>query len=267
MPQPPLFEPPQIYTAIVPLDDIELPPIVGARRTTGRSIATFGFVTLPIVQEAYPPEDVPVDAPYRYRVVDGARRLADFALQRPRPMSVEVKVVPHAVSAESVAALAVSLNYNRAPNPIAEAEHFEDLLRFGHTPKTIAKALGISAAKISRRLALVQNLHPDLLDLVRSGGMAVSVAERAARLSEDRQAQLYAVAATRKAAYDEPPRLTAADVSNVQRVRRETALPIFEEVDPKVALRAAVAQAAQAARAAGVADDELIAALGVSDAR
>lgn len=253
----PLFAAPAVYSAKVALASIRVPPIVGAKRTTSRSIATFGMISTPLVREIYDPEKAPRDAKHLYEVIDGARRLADLADINP-DATVEVKVVPFEISHESAAAMSLTLNYSRAPNPLAEAEHFEELLADGHTPGSLSKLLGIPLSKIDRRLALVQRLIPRLRDLVADGGMTVSVAERAARLSPERQGELIARA---EDASDEPHkvRVTAEDVSDIQRVYREATLPalMFEELQPRALAREAVREAVIRGHEAGLTRDEI----------
>jgi ParB-like chromosome segregation protein Spo0J len=209
-----------LYSARVRLALIEEQPVVAAKSKTRRSIEHFGQLTHPLVQEIYPSGQEPLDAPHRYRVVDGARRIADMrAIYGPEGL-VDVHVVPYAAGDAAAAAMALALNFNRAANPLAEADHFHTLREHGFDLGEIASQLGITPSKVQRRLLLIDHLHPGLQALLRSGEMLVSAAEACARLSFARQEQI--LLRHRETGQPVNPKL----ISEAKRALRQNSLPV-----------------------------------------
>lgn len=223
----PLFEPPEPYTATVKLSDIREPDAHGARSHTRRSLEAFGALTLPLLRELYEPGHAPEGGPY-FEVVDGARRILDLLDANPRG-KVEVKVLPWYVDPGTAAAMSVALNFGRAPNPLQEAEHLSNLREKGYDLDQIAEIIGAHRSKVKRRLALVDSLHERLRDATRKGDIAITVAERIAKLSPDLQLRF-----VDKLEMGEADRITGEDVTEVLQDVRSDMLPqgeLFEQED------------------------------------
>jgi ParB-like chromosome segregation protein Spo0J len=243
-------DPPRTYRARVRIRTIEDQPIVAAKRTTRRSLSQFGQLTEPLVQEIYPTDAIPLGVDVRYRVVDGARRLADLRDLTGDDGFIDVLVVPHDVASASVAAMALALNYNRAPNPLVEAEHFDNLREAGFEPTQIAEQLGIPLSKVLRRLLLIDQLHPALQVALREGDIAIGVAEQCARLSWERQLE---IAKRHLVEPEAPKRITAKDVSGTLRAIRTSSLPAaLFELPASVLVRDAVRLVADNLRQQGL---------------
>ena len=242
-----LFAAPQLTRATVPILAIEEPQLGGARSLTRNSLETFGQLTDPIVQDLHPMGEAPVGG-VRYRIIDGHRRIHDLREMNPHAV-IQVRILPFEVGAASASAIAISLNYHRTYNPLAEAQHFDTLRREGMTVDQIAKNLGIPRGKIDRRLLLIDKLHPLLRALVETNEAAVTVAERCARLSFDRQ-QLIALDVLTP---DGAKKLTHALVSQHLRAIRQQGLPpaalFTARVDQAFELRDAVRLVAEDRRA------------------
>ncbi len=113
-----------------------------------------------------------------YQVIDGRRRVA---AARACGIDLIPAVVISGGSPEARAALSLTLNATRAPNPVAEAEIVADLVQRGYSEPEIAAATGLPVPAVRKRLALAR-LPDALLAAVASGEVAVGVAEQVANL-------------------------------------------------------------------------------------
>lgn len=241
-----LFQPPKASHQKVDTRHIKPWRSVG-RNVVRKSIEALGNLTTPLLREIAHPQ-------YRFEVIDGARRLD--TLTAGGPVVIDALVLPVETRDEDARAATAALNLSRAPNPMEEAYSFDSLVKAGHAVEQIAKELGISSAKIRSRLSLLR-LPESVKRAVEQKRVAIGVAVRAARLPEDDQAYLanrLAVSGT----------LTAEDVDNARRARREQAvanLPteLFapRRPDPAVTLRAALEHALDTARAQGLAEHDI----------
>lgn len=245
--QPPIFDRPEPYTATVPLADILDDAPHAARSRTRRSLAVFGALTLPLLQELYEPGQEPRDAEHHYRIIDGHRRIADLREIHPGG-EVEAKIVPAEVGGDTAAAMAVALNFGRAPNPVLEAEHFDTLYRQGYDLTQIATMLGISRTKVKGRLDLVHELRPYLRDELRAGRLSVGVAEKLARLGGPVQDDF-----VEKLESGELEKITGDDVSDAMRAEREGMLPGEPMLVDEAAAQGPWREALRQAKGAGLA--------------
>ncbi|MBA2666068.1 MAG: hypothetical protein H0U69_03415 [Trueperaceae bacterium] len=249
-----LFERSKPFTASVALVDVDIDVPSRARSLVGRSIETFGQLTLPLLQSVAFESDLGLGC-VRYRVIDGARRIAVMRAQGYE--RIMAAILPADVDEAEIAAMATSLNLLRAPNPLREAEHFQTLRRAGFTLDEISRDLGISRSTIAKRLKLVEGLREDLLDRVWAGEVAIGTAERIANLTPAQQERL--VLHTRGEA-----RITSAHISDVLRVSREGVMARVDEVMGEARLFAPadmLEDAAGSARAEGLTFDDALAAL------
>lgn len=132
-----------------------------------------------------------------YTVVAGRRRvsaLREIVVNDGGSFSdglVPATVFPANTSPSVLAAVGLTENTQRAPNPLADLENIESLLRRGADREGIARELHISPRTVQSRLALVA-LIPDLRAGLRSGSLSPALAARVARLPLTRQRELAA---------------------------------------------------------------------------
>ena len=112
-------------------------------------------------------------------------------------------------------ALALLVHGTRRDNPVAELEAIERLLAAGADERLIARDTGLAVPTIRQRLRLRQ-LDAALRGALRTGRLAVGVAEQAAKLPAPAQVRLAAKLAG-------GGKLTAADVAAERRTRLEEA--------------------------------------------
>lgn len=221
-------------------------------RSTGRnnvrqSIKALGNLSAPLLREISDPQ-------YRFEVIDGARRLD--VLTSSGPVVIDALVLPLETRDEDARAATAALNLNRAPNPMEEARSFASLTQAGYELKQIAAELGISAQQIKSRLQLLK-LPEAIQRAVEEKRVAPGVAAKASRLPAEEMGQL----ANRLVMSG---RLTAKDVEEARRVRREEAvagLPseLFapREVDAGASLRSALEHAIENARSQGLSEADI----------
>jgi ParB-like chromosome segregation protein Spo0J len=144
----PLFERPESSLELVALADIQPWSASGARSKTGKSITALGLRGVVTLQQ------LPPGNQYRYKVIDGSRRLnkaRDQGLEQ-----VQAEVLPVGTDRAEAAALRLAMNLGRSPNPMQEAEALQELvdacLAEGipqlEVAGYIAKTLGINQAVI-----------------------------------------------------------------------------------------------------------------------
>lgn len=207
----------------------------GPRSTTGAAIKALGFTSAVLVRERQA-EDGP-----RYEVIDGKRRVRDAIAAG--MTSIPAVVVPAEIGDAELAALQVSMNLNRAPNPMEEAESLGRLrdkavaagIEAKEAAAFLAKQLGLSRAVVEQRLRLA-SLPAPVRRATHEGRVAATVASRIANLRESERAELIE-------RLDDGGRLTALDVSEVRQSRHEAslgALPfaLFEPEDAEQAVGA-----------------------------
>ncbi len=137
-----------------------------------RSIETYGQID--------PIKVVPLGE--KFLVKDGKRRVA--SLKQLGKSEVEAIVVD--LDGPIVTILG---NLMRLPNPIAEAEAFQELLDSGWSQDDLSENLGISKSKVYWRLKLL-NLLPELKEKITSGKMGSTAGEIASKLSGEEQENL-----------------------------------------------------------------------------
>jgi len=172
-----LFEPPKARLETVNITEIQ-PWNATGRNAVMKSIQALGMVTAIQVEELKP------GSAYRYRVIDGRRRLD--AAKKNGVTQIPAIVLPNG-GGITYDALAAGANLARAYAPLDEAQHIEMLInRGGFTPEAIAKELGLPLGTIKARLKLV-SLPKELRDAVDSKRISPSVAAAAANLTPAQQ--------------------------------------------------------------------------------
>jgi ParB-like chromosome segregation protein Spo0J len=161
----------------------------------------------------------------RYRIVEGRRRAKAIAQlagegEWPAPPRVDALVIDDqdAARREVHGGLTLALHASRSASPASELTAIEAILAAGEsecdaaTVKEIAAQTGISVQTVRRRLRL-RSLSAGLRAAFEEARITASVAEAAARLPDDKQAEL-------ERRLEEQGRLTLADARDA--VRRET---------------------------------------------
>ncbi len=217
----PLFERPESSLELVALADIQPWSTSGARSATDKSIAALGLRGVVTLQQLAPGRQ------YRYKVIDGSRRL-DKAREQELE-HVQAEVLPVETDRSEAAALRLTMNLGRSPNPMQEAEALEELvdacLAEGipevEVSSYIGKTLGINQAVIKQRLGLLR-LPPALRQGVEAGKVAAGVAAKIANLPCTQQEQLVTE-------LQEKGKLTGRDVKDVRRVKQAAVLAELPE--------------------------------------
>jgi ParB-like chromosome segregation protein Spo0J len=217
----PLFERPESSLELVALADIQPWSASGARSATGKSIAALGLRGVVTLQQLAP------GSQYRYKVIDGSRRLNKAREQELE--HVQAEVLPVETDRAEAAALRLAMNLSRSPNAMQEAEALQELvdacLAEGipevEVTSHIAKTLGLNPAVIRQRLGLFV-LPTVLRQGVEAGKVAAGVAAKIANLPRAQQEQL----ATE---LQEKGSLTGHAVKDVRRVKQEAVLAELPE--------------------------------------
>jgi ParB-like chromosome segregation protein Spo0J len=168
-----------------------------------------------------------------YRIVEGRRRAkAVQLLSAENPEAAIAAVIVTGAGSERsavLAGLALALHAGRSDSPASELEAIEAILHAdgasgeASTISRIAAETGMSAQTIRRRLRL-RRLSPALRASFEQGEITTSVAEAAARLSPEQQAQL-------EHALADGGQVTLAAVRKVARARTsEAALTLPDEL-------------------------------------
>ena len=215
----PLFEKPEATLEKVALADIRPWSSGGAKSRSAKSIAVLGLrgvVTL---------ERLALGSRYRYKVVDGSRRL-----NKARDQGIEfvnAEVLPEDTDQVEAAVLRFMLNLGRSPNPVQEAEAIREVFEAyraegvpeAEAPGAIARRFGVSPKIVGQRLRLL-TLPPALQAGVTGGKVAAGVAAKVANLPGAQKDELVGELA-------EKGKLTARDV---QRVRQAKQAAILSEL-------------------------------------
>lgn len=150
------------------------------------------------------------------------------------------------------AAVRLSLNANRSPNPIAELDAIMALLANGMSEYDITAATGLAQGTIAKRL-LLASLHDELRVGLQTNKIPLNVAEAAARCNAEQQEHLVAI-------YREKGKLTTKDIKEVLGVEDT---PKAEQVsflaNKEKHWRESISDAVQNARNDGVSLLEMIA--------
>jgi len=159
----------------IPLADIR-PNLSSGDSVIESSVGALGLLSVPVLQPS------PGDLEYRYRIVDGRRRIE--AARKGEREAIDAYVIPPDVGAEADA-VTFLLNLARSPSPLREAEALSDLVDSGYTPEALSR-LGPSLSTIKKRLRLASAPEP-IKNGVREGEIAEGVAEDVANLSPNLQ--------------------------------------------------------------------------------
>ena len=138
-----------------------------------------------------------------WAIADGRRRLA--AARATGRAYIPAMIFPAGTPAHLAHSMALVANLHRRPNPASELAAVEELARAGFPPERIALDLRLSLTVVQARMRLA-SLPEALRAALADGRMALSVAERAARLPERGLQRLVDV-------LDEAGRVTGADVA------------------------------------------------------
>jgi hypothetical protein len=104
-------------------------------------------------------------------------------------------VFPFGTPLRMAAAIALSENTHRAPNPITDLEAIEELARQGYGHEEIAHTLRIPLNVLDARMVLAR-LSTPMRQAVANGRIAVGVAQRIARLDSERMRDMEALLQT-----------------------------------------------------------------------
>jgi ParB/RepB/Spo0J family partition protein len=186
-----------------------------------RSIHNYGLMQ-PVVLEALPDD--------AFRIIAGRRRLA--ACLKLKHEYVPARI-PHLSDGwTSTEVLTLIENAERGENAPAKLRAIAHLLELGYEAKGIGKATGYKLQEIEELLPLL-DLRPSLLKLFYDGKLTKQAAKTTAKLSEDQQRTLAALAIMNN-------KLTAADIKIVRSAQREDAqasLPDALFDTPELAVR------------------------------
>jgi ParB/RepB/Spo0J family partition protein len=131
-----------------------------------------------------------VERKTKLEVVDGFKRRAAAVQMGWKSLMITVR--PLDERAQWVAMLAL----NRAPGSLSvleEALILRELVRAGMTQSEVAELVGRHRSWVSRRLGLVERLHPDLVEWVRTGLLSAGTARRLFVLPAGNQLEMAAV--------------------------------------------------------------------------
>lgn len=153
-------------------------------------------------------------------LVDGRRRvlalitLADRAGRSLEEATVKAEVF-EADRWSHDEVISLIANQQRSPNIVSELESIEALLAAGFSLAAICEATGLRRSTVEMRLRLT-GLVPQLREALKAGQMAPGVADRAARLPADLQAQRLVPL------LEETGKITGTDVKDARRVEVTT---------------------------------------------
>jgi ParB/RepB/Spo0J family partition protein len=185
-----------------------------------RAYGVFQPVALVAVDDA-----VPITR-RQYVIAEGRRRVE--GVRRVGYETIPAICYPAGTPRHVAAAMALAGNVIRRSNPIGEFESIREMVQAGASEEQIARELRIPIGTIRSRMRLA-NLTDGIMTFVQDGRIAVTLAERIARLPTLRQNQLRELLVMRIAdAPDEEARarvrLTAEDVREVQYARQQEAV-------------------------------------------
>jgi ParB/RepB/Spo0J family partition protein len=175
----------------------------------------------------------------RFTVAEGRRRV--LAAREAGLVYIPAVVYPEHTPLNVAAAMTLTGNTARRPNPLAELEAIERFVSEGANAQQISRELGISMATVEARMRL-GSLPSELRQALADGRLAPGVAEQAARLDAERQQQLVRLLRAREEHFPTEGAwqraVTGRDVREARQVRRDQqveALPssVFETPTPR----------------------------------
>jgi len=203
----------------IPITEIR-PTLDSGDSEIENSIDALGLLSVPVLQLA------PSDNEYRYRIVDGRRRI--HAARNSDREVLDAYVIPAEVGPEADA-LTFLLNLTRSPSPLREAEALSDLVDAGYTVEALAR-IGPSKSTIEKRLRLASAPMP-IKEGVRRDDIAEGVAEKVANMSPTLQDRCVEH-------FEEEGNLRHKDVTELRKARRQEEAESFPETlfeDPDTA--------------------------------
>lgn len=122
-----------------------------------------------------------------FEIADGRRRVS--AAESAELGAVPALIFPEGTPRHVAAAITLTTNMQRRPNPASELEAIQQMVHDGASVDQIAQELRLSTFVIRRRMALA-NLIPEFRDLLLTEDLAITTAQRVARHPHDEQRQL-----------------------------------------------------------------------------
>jgi ParB/RepB/Spo0J family partition protein len=181
---------------------------------------------------------IAVERESKLELVDGFKRRAAAAQMGWRELLVDVRRL------DERAQWAAMLTLNRTPGALSVLEEgliLRELYQSGLTQAELAQLAGRHKSWVSRRLGLVERLHPDLLEWVRTGLMSPGTARRLMVLPAGNQLELAAVVTQASLSTEDTELL----VSLWQKAS-EPAIRTFLLKEPRMALQNARPEKSQA---------------------
>ncbi len=175
----------------------------------------------------------------KLELVDGFKRRAAAALMGWQELLVSVRQL------DERGQWAAMLTLNRSPGALSvleEALILKELCHSGLTQGELAELVGRHKSWVSRRLGLVERLHPDLVEWVRTGLMSAGTARRLMVLPAGNQLEVAAVVSQAALSTEETELL----VSLWQKAKGEPAIRQFLLKEPRTALANARPEKSQA---------------------
>lgn len=203
-------ERPEGRLASVRIDRINEGTVAGAPAEFIESIRAYGVLQ---------PIALVEDGAGRFDIAEGRRRRA-AALAVGLP-TIPALIFPAGTPRHVAAAITVTTNMHRQPNPISELEAIQQMVRDGASEEQIASELRLSVYVIRRRMALAR-LIPEFRDALLAGTLSVTTAQRVARHPEDEQRAMLAI-------WQETGRITREDRAAQRRARRGEQAAAAEE--------------------------------------
>ncbi len=154
-------------------------------------------------------------------LVDGRRRLAaarDIGL-------TEIPALIMQSTNSFGAAVSLIANTQRSPNPRAEYQAIDTLVRDGRTTAEIAQMLSLPVRRVERRY-VISRLIPSLLSLYHAGHISHATALAATQLDAEAQSRCVQLR-------DTSGRLTTADVQTAVRMQREQQQTLYLPEQPR----------------------------------
>ena len=183
------------------------------------SLSTHGQLTPVIV----------VEREGKLELVDGFKRRAAAEQLGWQELLISVRPL------DERAQWAMMLTLNRSPGALSvleEALILKELCHSGLTQLELAQLVGRHKSWVSRRLGLVERLHPDLVEWVRTGLMSAGTARRLMVLPAGNQLEVAAVVSQAALSTEETELL----VSLWQKAKGEPAIRQFLLKEPRTAL-------------------------------
>ncbi|OFW63654.1 MAG: hypothetical protein A2Y74_04455 [Actinobacteria bacterium RBG_13_63_9] len=147
----------------------------------------------------------------------------------------EIPAIVEELGDEEAAVLALVENIQRrALNVIEEAEAYRGLRDMGLTVDEIAAQLGVRAVFVSWKLDILERCRPDVVALVKTGGLTMLMGYRLSKISHNGQAQALRQMVSRPMTRQEIIGMLAAIEGQENQLE---AFPLAEVVEPETRLR------------------------------